>query len=182
MRRSDIPDRAEHSAVHPLQSSTGITRIPRHTCVRVPGLQPTDSLGLTLVEVLVAMLVIAIGLIGIAALYGDVAQSELDTQPETEAARLAEAMVERVKANSAGRTGYASVVGVVCVTGNRDKRPVSAAAQEAACWHNEVEQKLPNGTGSITRDLSTAPPTYIVAVSWSAPGSGAASYVVRVQP
>ena len=131
---------------------------------------------------LAALLVIAIGLIGIASLYGEAGQPGIDNHPRAEAQRLAQDMIERVKSNPAGRSGYASVVGVLCVTDGRDSRPVTAAAQEAACWEDEVERRLPNGTGAISRDLSTNPPTYVVAVSWSAPGSGAASYVVRIQP
>lgn len=138
--------------------------------------------GFTVVEILTAVLVIAIGLIGIAALYSEAMQTELDTQPRAQAARLAQAMADRVKANASGRSGYASVVGVLCITEGRDPRPVTAAAQEAACWQDEVEEKLPNGTGAITRDLSSNPPTYVIAVSWSAPSAGAASYVLRVQP
>jgi len=137
--------------------------------------------GFTLVEVVAALLVVGIGLVGIAALYGEAMQTELDTHPQAQAARLAQIMAEKVNANTAGRTGYANVIGVLC-TETRDVRPVNAAAQEAACWHEEIRKALPNGTGSITRDLSTNPPTYVIAVSWSAAGAGAASYVLRTQP
>ena len=142
---------------------------------------PARCCGFTLVEVIAALLVVGIGLIGVAALYGEAMQTEIDTHPQAQAARLAQFMAEKVTANTAGRTGYANVIGVVC-TEMRDARPVNAAAQEAACWHEEIRKALPNGTGSITRDLSTNPPTYVIAVSWSAAGAGAASYVVRVQP
>lgn len=138
--------------------------------------------GFTVIEVLTAVLVIAIGLIGIAALYSEALQADLETDPRAQAARLAHEMADRVNANAAGRAGYASVVGVLCVTEKRDRKPQNAAAQEAACWQDEVEEKLPSGTGAITRDLSTNPPTYVIAVSWSAPRVGAASYVIRVQP
>lgn len=138
--------------------------------------------GFTVVEVLAAVLVIAIGLIGIASLYGEAVQTELQTEPRAQAAQLAEFMADRVSANAAGRSGYASVIGVLCESESKKRRPHDEAAQEAACWQDEVERKLPNGTGSITRDATTNPPTYVVAVSWSAAGEGAASYVVRVQP
>jgi type IV pilus modification protein PilV len=143
---------------------------------------PAPCSGFTVVEVIAAILVLGVGLIGIASLYGEAVQNERETDPRARAQHLALNMAERVKANSTGRTGYASVVGVLCVKEPRSAKPQQAAAQEAACWQDEVEENLPNGTGAITRDLSTNPPTYVVAVSWSAEGSGAASYVVRVQP
>lgn len=139
------------------------------------------SSGFTLVEVIAALLVVGIGLIGVAALYGEAMHTEIDTHPQAQAARLAQVMAEKVDANVAGRTGYANVIGVLC-TETRDPRPVNAAAQEAACWHEEIRKALPNGTGAISRDLSTNPPTYVISVSWSAAGAGAASYVMRVQP
>jgi type IV pilus assembly protein PilV len=137
--------------------------------------------GFTLAEVFTALLVIGIGLIGIAALYGETADPDPEAKPRLQAEQLAQTMAERVRVNSAGRAGYASIVGVVCVPDKKPPRALDAAAQEAACWQDEVQRALPNGTGSITRDLTTMPPTYVVAVSWSAPGAGAASYVLRVQ-
>jgi type IV pilus assembly protein PilV len=139
--------------------------------------------GFTVAEVFTAILVIAIGLIGIAALYGDPGRTTSAVEPRTQAEQLARTIAERVLANAAGRTGYASIVGVICPTDAKPPtRAVDAAAQEAACWQDEVQRALPNGTGSITRDLTTSPPTYVIAVSWSAPGAGAASYVIRVLP
>lgn len=143
---------------------------------------PAACRGFTIIEILTAVLVIAIGLIGIAALYSEAIQTELETNPRAQAARLAQQMADRVNANAAGRVGYASVVGVLCATNGKDTKPQTAASKEAACWQDEVEEKLPNGTGAITRDLSTNPPTYVIAVSWSAPREGAASYVIRVEP
>lgn len=143
----------------------------------------SGNAGFTFAEVLTAIFVIAIGLIGIAALYGEGLQADLDTRPRAQAAQLAETIAGRISANTAGRIGYASVVGVVCTPAAATTKPGSAAAaQEAACWQDEIERKLPNGTLAITRDLSTTPATYVIAVSWSSPGTGAASYVLRVQP
>jgi len=129
-----------------------------------------------------ALLIIGVGLLGVASLYSEALQKGLDTSPSAQAARLAQQIAERVNANAAGRVGYTSVVGVLCAKEQTDTKPQQTAAWEAACWQNEVQGKLPNGTGVITRDLSTDPPTYVIAVSWSAPRQGAASYVIRVQP
>lgn len=152
-----------------------------HPSIPAPALARALS-GFTLVEVLAALAVVAIGLIGVAALYGEALQTEQSDEPRAQAARLAQDMIERINRNGEARAGYASVVGVLCTTENRDRRPLTAASQEAACWQDEVERQLPNGSGAIRRDLTTNPPTYVVSVSWSAPGSGASSYVVRTQP
>jgi type IV pilus modification protein PilV len=137
--------------------------------------------GFTLAEILVALLMIGVAIIGIAALYADGTGAARVSEPRLRAAELAEQIAARISANPAGRTGYASVVGVVCDEQAKPKRAQDAAAVEAACWHQQVAEQLPSGMGSITRDASTAPPIYVVAVSWSSPEGGAASYVIRVQ-
>lgn len=142
--------------------------------------QPRSARGFTLVEIVAALLIIAIALIGIAALYTDTTETTREAEPRVRAAELAEEIAERVRANPAGRTGYASVVGVKCDQNAKPKRAEDAAAIEAACWHDRIASELPSGLGSVTRDTSTNPPTYVVAVSWSPPEGGAASFVMRV--
>ncbi len=142
----------------------------------------TRARGVTLIELLAAFSVVAVAIIGIAALYGSKNDPEQPQSPRIQAAELAEAIATRIEQDAVGRSGYASVVGVLCSAPLRSKRADDAAAREAACWHNEVEKELPNGTGTVTRDASTEPPTYVIAVSWSTAATGAASYVMRVQP
>lgn len=136
--------------------------------------------GFTIIETLAALLVVAVGVIGVAALYYDNVHSTPGDALHGQAAELAEDIAERLRSDQEGRVGFASTIGVVCDPKVKRKTPQDKAAQEAACWKAEVERVLPSGLGSITRDLSTNPPTYVVAVSWAAPDSGAASYVIRV--
>jgi Tfp pilus assembly protein PilV len=138
--------------------------------------------GFTIAEILVAMLVMAVGIIGIAALYADQVRTDPGAHLHQQALELAQAIEGRVHAMKDGRVGFAGTVGVVCDPQLKLVLPQDAAAQEAACWEDEVERRLPSGLGSITRDLSTTPVTYVVAVSWSAPETGTASYVIRVSP
>lgn len=145
-------------------------------------LQPTAfSSGFTIIEALASLLVIAVGVIGIAALYYDNVHATPGDALHMQAAELAEDIADRIRSNNDGRVGFASTIGVVCGAKAKRKTPQDETAQEAACWKAEVERSLPSGLGSITRDLSTSPPTYVVAVSWAAPDSGAASYVIRVE-
>lgn len=137
--------------------------------------------GFNIVEILAALLVIAVGIIGIAALYSDQTHIPSDARLPLRAAELAEVMAERIRATSEGRDGFATTVGVVCDPKKKLKLAQDRAAQEAACWEDEVERALPSGLGSISRDTSMTPASYVVAVSWSAPETGAASYVTRVE-
>lgn len=143
-------------------------------------LRSPHARGFTLVEGVAALLIVAIALIGIAALYMDSTDTARESHPRIRAAELAEQIAARIKANPAGRTGYASVVGVICDAAAKPKRAEDAAAIEAACWHERIAAELPSGMGSVTRDTSTSPPTYVVAVSWSPAEGGAASFVLRV--
>jgi type IV pilus modification protein PilV len=143
---------------------------------------PIEQRGFTVIEVLAAALVMAAAVIGIAAIYADQAQTHTEAQLHTRAAELADKIAARIRATQEGRSGFATTIGIVCSPKAKPKLAHDVAALEAACWEDEVEQTLPSGLGSISRDLSTTPPAYVVAVSWSAPESGAASYVVRVGP
>jgi type IV pilus modification protein PilV len=135
-----------------------------------------------MIEVLAALLVMAVGIVGVAALYSDELHTTPETQLHEQAAELAERIATRIRATKEGRAGFAGTVGVVCDPGARIRSAQDAAAQEAACWEDDVEDSLPSGLGTVSRDLSTHPETYVVAVSWSSPETGAASYVIRVGP
>lgn len=136
--------------------------------------------GFTIVEVLAALLVMAVGIIGIAALYSDQVQTNPEAQLHQQAAELAEQIANRIRATKEGHAGFATTIGVLCDQQSRVVLPQDMAAREAACWEDEVERKLPSGLGTITRDTLTNPPTYVIAVSWSVPDAGTASYVIRV--
>ncbi|HEY0681632.1 MAG TPA: type IV pilus modification protein PilV [Steroidobacter sp.] len=142
---------------------------------------PHRARGFNIVEVLAALLVMAVAIIGIAALYSDQTHIPADARLPLRAAELAEEMAERIRSTSEGRDGFATTVGVICDESAKTPSPQDKTAQIAACWEDEVENALPSGLGSISRDTSMTPASYIVAVSWSAPGSGAASYVTRVE-
>ena len=137
--------------------------------------------GFSVLEILVALIVIGVGVIGVAALYTEGVNNTARTDLRTIAAELAESIAERIRMNEAGRSGYARVMGIVCNPSAKPKGADRQAELEAACWQDRVEQRLPNGSGTITRDAATTPATYVIAVSWTVPNAGTASYVIRVR-
>jgi len=141
---------------------------------------PRRLRGFNIVEVLAALLVVGVAIVGIAALYSDQTHVPPDARWPALAAELAEQMAETIRKTPEGRDGFATTIGVVCDPTKTMKLPQDQAALTAACWEDEVERALPSGLGTITRDASVTPPSYVVAVSWSVPGAGTASYVTRV--
>jgi type IV pilus modification protein PilV len=137
--------------------------------------------GFNIVEILAALLVMAVAIVGIAALYSDQTHIPADARLPLRAAELADQMADIIRATTEGRDGFATTVGVICSEKAKTKSPQDKAAQIAACWEDDVENALPSGLGSISRDTSMTPASYVVAVSWSAPETGAASYVTRVE-
>lgn len=139
------------------------------------------SRGATLVEVLVALLILSVGLLGIAALYVDNLRNGRTGVLRTQASTLASDMADRIRTNRLGGASFARVTGQRCHDLPGTASADDVAANEVACWQEEVANALPNGTGIVARDTTTLPATYTVTVSWSETGAGTASYVVRVQ-
>lgn len=137
--------------------------------------------GATLAEVLVALLILSVGLLGIAALYVDNLRSGRTGLLRTQAANLAADMAERIRTNQAAGAAFARAVVQPCTQLEAGATPEVAAENEVACWQDAVAETLPNGLGTIVHDPSTRPPTYTVTVSWFESGTGTASYVLRVQ-
>jgi type IV pilus assembly protein PilV len=146
-----------------------------------------EQAGLTLIESLVTIVIISIGMLGIAALYVESIQVGYTAVTRTRAVALAADMADRIRSNPAGEATYAVDTAQAGSTPpfNCADTPVSAAENctpdELAAfdiWQwktligNSPEEDaqqlgLPNGTGTITRDDTTLPTTFVITVSWS---------------
>jgi len=103
------------------------------------------QIGITLVEVLVAILVLAIGLLGIAGLQTAAMGTNFNSYQYTQAAILAQSMVERMRANPTGVTngnynlaaGTTPTVGTACNTSTACTT-ANQAAWDLGLWYSEV--------------------------------------------
>lgn len=106
--------------------------------------------GFTLLEVLVAMLVLAIGLLGLAGLMTSSMRDNLSASHRTQATWLAYDILDRMRANrtSAIAGSYATTLGTPasCLT---TVPTGTIQAQDIAAWKNQVACALPTGDGSI---------------------------------
>src|ERR1700754_649964 len=95
---------------------------------------PRRQRGFNIVEILAALLVMAVAIVGIAALYSDQTHIPADARLPLRAAELAEQMAERIRTTAEGRDGFATTVGVICNEKAKTRTPQDKAAQIASCW------------------------------------------------
>ena len=116
--------------------------------------------GFTLIEVLVAMLVLAIGLLGLAALQGQGLRFNHDAYVRTQATHMAYDIVDRMRLNRGNLADY------TVASPNSGCNPTqSSAAMDLRCWYQSLDEQLPGGTGQIAANATTAG-FYDVSVRW----------------
>lgn len=117
--------------------------------------------GFTLLESLVALLVLSVGLLGLAGLQAQGLQYNHDAYVRSQATMLAYDMVERMRLNAGAAADYVGAAPTAaCGAG------ASLAEDDRACWHTAVGQTLPGGTAAITPVASSSPPAFTVTINW----------------
>ena len=139
--------------------------------VRLAASQP----GFSLIESLVALVVLSVGMVGIAALQVQGLGAGRTAQLRTLAVNLAADMADRIRANRNGLSAYTGIgSGSDCdpgSAGGADCTPAAVAARDLAEWTQEVATALPNGEGAVSFD-ATMPPSFTIQVSWDEVGTG----------
>lgn len=127
--------------------------------------------GVSLIESMIALLVISIGLLGIASLQITAMKQNSNALNNSQAVWMAYNMSDRIRANNSEFASYADIdtsksysqdcMGASCST-------VQMVTADAADW-SEMVQNLPSGRGLITGDLTQL----AVTVLWDDEGTGA---------
>ena len=133
-----------------------------------------SGMGFTLVEVMVALAVVSIGMLGIASLYTQALGAARTTQYRSQAINLLADMADRIRANRLGGAAYAGAAADnnCGLTGGATCTPAELAAYDLYTWGQSVEDLLPAGQWSVTRTAATALPTYTINVEWDEVGHG----------
>jgi type IV pilus assembly protein PilV len=127
--------------------------------------------GFTLIEVLIAMLVLAVGLLGLAGLQVTSLKNNQSAYNRSQATQLAYDMADRMRANVAGVTTYTTILPSAAtpkanctpLTPNPlGCSPTEMAENDLYQWNLAVINTLPMGVGGI------APTTggFTIAISW----------------
>jgi type IV pilus assembly protein PilV len=105
--------------------------------------------GMTLIEVLVTLVIISVGLLGVAALQLTTVRNNLDAFVRSQAAVLASDMLDRIRANRAAAIMNPGAYNVGL--GEIDD-PGTVAEQDMAQWKAMLDEQLPEGDGSIVTE------------------------------
>ena len=126
--------------------------------------------GFTLIEVMVSVLVMSIGLLGLASLQATSLRFNNDSSAQTQAAYLASDMADRIRANVSRASDYPATsasANANCYT-SAGCSPVQMAANDIHEW-NDALATLPAGQGTIT---ALAGGLYTITVMWDEQRSG----------
>lgn len=141
------------------------------------------QLGFSLIESMVALVVLSVGMIGIAALYGQGLSAGRTAQFRTQAANLVADMADRIRVNRLGQVDYggAAANGGCEPPGVAICAPSVMAAHDLFIWNQQVAQLLPNGVGQVQFNNATDPASFTIQVSWDEVGLGNISHTVVIQ-
>jgi type IV pilus assembly protein PilV len=132
----------------------------------------SHEFGFSLIEALVALVVLSVGMIGIAALHGQSLGAARTAQYRSIAIVLASDMADRIRLNRTAQGAYAGAAadnncdaggGATCM-------PAALAADDLFIWNQDVLQRLPGGAWQVLFNGGTTPPTYTINLSWNEVG------------
>ncbi len=148
--------------------------------------------GFSIVEVLVALVVLAVGMLGIAGLYVTSLRASGSAILRTQAVNLAGDLADRIRANPNAGSAYVGPAS----SGNNcsGASPTTCGAAELAAddlywWDQQVRNVMPDTDGNPntpqwTVGVSTGgrPRTYTIQITWLEPGEQSAlSYTLTMQ-
>ncbi len=138
--------------------------------------------GFTLVEVLVALIILSVGMLGIAGLYVQSMQAGRTSLFRHHAVTLAGDVADRIRANPRGQGDYVGAgVDNGCIDGGVNCDRTQMAQNDILLWDQQAADTLPNGTVVVdfAAGVGGLPPTYQITVAWDEPGENM-TYVIAI--
>lgn len=136
--------------------------------------------GFSLVEVLIALVIMSVGMLGIAGLYVQSMQAGRTSTFRHNAVMLAGDVADRIRANPGAGAAYAGGGGNNnCVNGGVNCDEAQMAAHDIFLWDQQATDSLPNGDVVVLFDNSVVPPLYTITISWDEPGENL-SYSITI--
>ena len=146
--------------------------------------------GVGMVEVLVALVVMSVGMLGIASLYVTTLQAKTTSLSRMKAVNLAYDIADRIRANSAAGAAYVLATSTVTTATNcyaADCTAAQMAASDLNQWHNMVTNPVTGLPGNVSRTITrtaatgTMPEFFIITLNWTEVSSGPLSFALQVR-
>ncbi len=142
--------------------------------------------GFTLLEVMIAMVIFSIGLLGLASLQAISMQNEHASYSRSQAILLAYEMADRITATPSGSVSYVIAANTTTVAGystdmctavippGNNCTTTNIVTYDLGLWKAALPVLLPSGKGSITRVVDvTGFITHTITVHWDEDRTGA---------
>lgn len=140
---------------------------------QTPALMIGGESGFSMMEILVTIVVLSIGLLGLAGLQVSGLRNNQSAYYRTVAMQQAYNVADRIRANAAGASAgdYDSISGTATDPGciSTGCTPAQMAQYDQYRWNTDNAALLPSGTGTVTRNNNL----YTVTVMWDDQRSGA---------
>jgi type IV pilus assembly protein PilV len=149
--------------------------------VKVSSRPGKGAAGFTLLEVLVAVVVLSVGLLGLASLQVNGLRFNHSAYMRTQATLLAEELADRMRANRPGFNANdydnpAAVLVAACRT-PAGCTPAQLAQNDVAEWQQALNALLPGGQGVVCRD---AVPIEAASTPAAPSCGGGATYAIKI--
>src|SRR3989440_10419344 len=149
--------------------------------------RPARPRGFTMIEMLVALVVLAVGMLGVASLFGISLHSGSSAITRMQAVNLATDLADRIRANRRAGDGAGNAYGGAAADNHCTGAaavsctPAQMAADDLYWWQRQLLRAIRGGpaTGTIGVTAGT-PQTYTITVGWTEKG-GQQQYQMRVQ-
>lgn len=149
-------------------------------------MKKNNQAGFTLLEVLIALIILAVGLLGMASLTVHSMQSNQSAYMRSQASVLAYDMADRMRTNYIGATTTttytaATATAPSCPSGCS---PSEQAQLDVAQWRAALQSSMPGATATITRTSAGADIfAYQITINWTDAGASdlsSSSFSLRV--
>ncbi len=139
--------------------------------------------GFTLLEVLVSLVVIAVGMLGIAVMYVEGMKAERTSIYRTHAVNLVADLADRIRANARATDAYAGdAADHGCTNGPNDCSPAQLAEEDLWWWRRDIGLSLPGAAeGIVLVTPAGLTHRYSISITWPEPGfAEPQSYAVTI--
>ncbi len=146
--------------------------------------QPARQNGFSLVEVLIALIIMSVGMLGIATLFVQSMQAGRTSMFRHHAVTLAGDVADRIRANPRAGIAYTGQgANNACIASGNDCDEVAMASNDIFFWDQQVVESLPAGDVTVAFDDTVIPPLYTITVDWDEPGedpNAPLQYVINI--